>query len=84
MTMPIKTNWDAIIAGGGLIGLAVGYGLGRRGMSVLVLDEGDTALRAARGNFGLVWVQGKGAYYEPYADWTMRSSQLWPQLAEEL
>ena len=50
----------------------------------LVLDEGDTALRAARGNFGLVWVQGKGAYYEPYADWTMRSSQLWPQLADEL
>ena len=37
------------------------------------IDEGDTALRAARGNFGLVWVQGKGAYYEPYADWTMRS-----------
>jgi len=84
MTMPIKTNWDAIIAGGGLIGLAVGYGLGRRGLSVLVLDEGDTALRAARGNFGLVWVQGKGAHYEPYADWTMRSSQLWPQLADEL
>lgn len=84
MTEPIRNNWDAIIAGGGLIGLAVGYGLGRRGLSVLVLDEGDTALRAARGNFGLVWVQGKGAYYEPYADWTMRSSQLWPQLADEL
>jgi len=53
-----------------LIGLAIGYGLSRRGFSVLLLDAEDTALRAARGNFGLVWVQGKGAYFPPYADWT--------------
>jgi glycine/D-amino acid oxidase-like deaminating enzyme len=74
MTEITKSNFDAIIAGGGLIGLAIGYGLSRRGFSVLLLDAEDTALRAARGNFGLVWVQGKGAYFPPYADWTMRSS----------
>ena len=38
MTEPIRNNWDAIIAGGGLIGLAVGYGLGRRGLSVVARD----------------------------------------------
>jgi len=36
---------------------------------VLVLDEGDVALRASRGNFGLVWVQGKGLGMPAYADW---------------
>ena len=84
MTGSFKTSWDAIIAGGGLIGLSIAYGLSRRGLSVLVLDEDDTAIRAARGNFGLVWVQGKGAYFAPYADWTKRSADLWPQLASEL
>ena len=84
MTDIAKSNFDAIIAGGGLIGLSIGYGLSRRGLSVLLLDAEDTALRAARGNFGLVWVQGKGAYFPPYADWTMRSSELWPKLAGEL
>ena len=84
MTPALKTNWDAIIAGGGLIGLSVAYGLVRHGLSVLVLDEGDVAFRASRGNFGLVWVQGKGAFFSPYAYWTKRSSDLWPKLAGEL
>ena len=84
MKAAVKSNFDAIIAGAGLIGLSIGYGLARRGMSVLLLDGEDTDLRAARGNFGLVWVQGKGAYFPPYADWTMRSSELWPMLTEEL
>ena len=56
MTDIAKSNFDAVIAGGGLIGLSIGYGLSRRGLSVLLLDAEDTALRAARGNFGLVWV----------------------------
>ncbi len=53
---------DAEIAvlGGGVVGLSVAYGLTRLGREVLVLDEGDVAHRASRGNFALVWVQGKG------------------------
>ena len=84
MTQTTTSSFDAIIAGGGLVGLSIGYGLSRLGLSVLLLDAGDTAIRAARGNFGLIWVQGKGAYFPPYADWTMRSSQLWPKLVNEL
>ena len=57
MTQTTKSTFDAIIAGGGLVGLSIGYGLSRLGLSVLLLDAGDTAIRAARGNFGLVWVQ---------------------------
>lgn len=75
---------DVIVVGGGLVGTAVAYGLARQKARVLVLDEGDQAFRASRGNFGLVWVQGKGYGFAPYARWTMRSARAWPQLAAEL
>jgi len=72
------------VVGGGLVGMAVAYGLLRLGRQVTVIDEGDVALRASRGNFGLVWVQGKGAGLPEYARWTRRSAALWPGFAEEL
>lgn len=75
---------DAIVIGGGLLGAAIAWGLARHGRSVRLLDEGDDALRAARGNFGLVWVQGKGAGCPPYARWTLRSAAAWPAFARTL
>jgi len=82
--MEQQRNWDSIVVGGGLVGLAIAYGLGRLSRSCLVLDAGDLDFRAARGNFGLVWVQGKGSGFPPYADWSMSSSQSWPDLAAML
>jgi glycine/D-amino acid oxidase-like deaminating enzyme len=67
-----------------MVGAALAYGLQRRGLSTLMLDEGDVAFRAARGNFGLVWVQGKGADFPPYARWTWTSAQSWPGLNAEM
>lgn len=75
---------DLIVIGGGLVGGAIAWGVRALGASVALLDEGDVAFRAARGNFGLVWVQSKGAGMPPYASWTRRSAALWPGLAEEL
>lgn len=72
------------IVGGGLVGMAIAWGLQRRGRQVTVFDEGDIAFRAARGNFGLVWVQGKGAKMPVYARWTRLSASLWPGFADEL
>ena len=72
---------DLIVIGGGLVGGAIAWGAAREGASVALLDEGDLAFRAARGNFGLVWVQSKGHGMPPYAHWTRRSSELWPGLA---
>ena len=77
-------NFDLVIIGGGLVGSAIAWGATRLGASVALLDEGDAAFRAARGNFGLVWVQSKGAGMPPYAHWTRRSADLWPQLANDL
>jgi hydrogen cyanide synthase HcnC len=39
------------------------------------------ALRAARGNFGLVWVQSKGCGVPEYQRWTRLSSELWTGFA---
>lgn len=77
-------NSDLIVIGGGLVGSAVAYGAARQGARVTLLDEGDQAFRASRGNFGLVWVQGKGFGMTPYARWTCASASLWPKLAAAL
>jgi glycine/D-amino acid oxidase-like deaminating enzyme len=75
---------DLIVIGGGLVGGAIAWGARQMGAAVVLLDEGDIAFRAARGNFGLVWVQSKGAGMAPYAHWTRQSAMLWPQMAAAL
>lgn len=70
-----------LIIGGGIVGLSVGFGLLQAGYSVTLIDESDSALRASRGNFGLIWVQGKGVSEPAYARWTQRSATLWPEFA---
>ncbi len=76
--------YDSVVVGGGLVGMAVAYGLAKRGINVAVADEGDAAFRAARGNFALVWVHGKGGGLPRYASWTRTSADLWPAFADEL
>jgi glycine/D-amino acid oxidase-like deaminating enzyme len=78
------TTCDLIVIGGGLVGGAIAWGAQAQGACVVLLDEGDIAYRAARGNFGLVWVQSKGAGMPPYAHWTRQSAALWPDLAARL
>jgi hydrogen cyanide synthase HcnC len=77
-------RYDAIVIGGGLVGSAIAYGLVRARLRVALLDEGDVAFRASRGNFGLVWVQSKGVGAPHYQRWTRRSADQWPVLAAEL
>lgn len=80
----MSNDSDFLVVGAGLVGSAIAYGLLRQGLKVTLLDEGDVAFRASRGNFGLVWVQGKGFGCGPYARWTLESSRLWPSLAADL
>ncbi len=70
-------SYDVAVVGGGLVGVAIAWGLSREGLKVVVLDEGDRDVRASRGNFALVWVQSKGLGLAPYAGWTIRSSNAW-------
>ena len=77
-------KFDAIVVGGGLVGAAIAWGLRREGLATVLLDEGDIAFRASRGNFGLVWVQSKGLGAPWYQRWTRGSAEEWPALAAEL
>ena len=65
------------VVGGGLLGASIAWGLARLGKKVAILDEGDDAIRASRGNFALVWVQSKGLGMPEYSAWTIRSSNAW-------
>lgn len=84
MTLSNSASPDVLVLGGGLVGSAVAYGLAREGARVTVLDEDDGGFRASRGNFGLVWIQGKGYGLSPYARWSRSSATRWPGLAEAL
>jgi glycine/D-amino acid oxidase-like deaminating enzyme len=77
-------NQRMTVIGGGLVGAAIAYGAARGGMRVRVLDQGDVAFRASRGNFGLVWVQSKGGKLPRYARWSRDAAKLWPALQKEL
>jgi glycine/D-amino acid oxidase-like deaminating enzyme len=75
---------DVAVIGGGLLGSAIAWGLARVGQRVVVLDEGDVAYRASRGNFALVWVQSKGMGMPAYTRWSLRSSEAWTGFAAAL
>ena len=75
---------DITVIGGGVVGLATALGLLRAGRRVTVLDGSDSDFRASQGNFGLVWLQGKGAGYAPYARWSYEAAQAWPEFAKRL
>ncbi|WP_425043701.1 NAD(P)/FAD-dependent oxidoreductase [Primorskyibacter sp. S87] len=80
----MTTQTDITVIGGGIVGLSVALGLLDAGQRVTVLDGADGDLRASQGNFGLVWLQGKGARYPAYAHWTSKAVAAWPEFAATL
>lgn len=75
---------DVAVVGAGLVGASLAWGMARRGASIALLDAGDDRLHASAGNFGLVWVQGKGAGVPEYARLSRRSADGWKDFADEL
>ena len=80
----MESEFETLVIGGGLVGASVAMGIASKGRSVAVLDGGDTDFRASRGNFGLTWVQGKGAENPAYARLNIFGAGLWPSFSEEL
>jgi glycine/D-amino acid oxidase-like deaminating enzyme len=81
---PANKPVEFAVIGGGLVGAALAYGLQGKGCDVALFDEGDTAFRASRGNFGLVCAQGKGDKLEAYAPWAREGVALWADFAKRL
>jgi glycine/D-amino acid oxidase-like deaminating enzyme len=84
MTGRSEIGVEIAVIGGGLVGAAVAYGLIKKGLSIVLLDEGDTAIRASRGNFGLVCAAGKGDKLEQYAPWALQGVHAWAEFAKDL
>ncbi|MEO7057973.1 MAG: FAD-dependent oxidoreductase [Caldimonas sp.] len=82
--MKTAIDYDVAVIGGGLVGSAIAWGLARKGQRVAVLDEGDVAYRASRGNFALVWVQNKGIGMPQYGAWTVQSAAAWQEFSDLL
>lgn len=77
-------DYDFIVAGAGMVGAAIAYGLARMGRRVLMLDGADTDFRAAKANFGLIWVQGKGFGHPAYQRLSIQAAQAWPEFSRQL
>ncbi|MGJ7614018.1 MULTISPECIES: NAD(P)/FAD-dependent oxidoreductase [unclassified Variovorax] len=80
----MMADYDVIVAGGGMVGAAVGYGLAGLKRRVLMLDGSDTDFRAAKANFGLVWAHGKGIKEPAYQRLTIQACEAWPAFAAQL
>lgn len=80
----MRFEYDVIVAGGGMVGAATAYGLAGLNRRVLMLDGADTDLRAAKANFGLVWVQSKGFKHPAYQRLTIEAARAWPAFAAQL
>lgn len=76
--------FDFAVVGAGLVGSAIAMGLLRHGARVCIFDPQEDDLHASAGNFGLVWVQGKGLGSPQYASLTRRSAAAWQHFCDEL
>ncbi|MBM9513083.1 NAD(P)/FAD-dependent oxidoreductase [Desulfogranum marinum] len=75
---------DILIAGGGISGLAVAYGLAAKGTKVTLIDAPTQTNKASRANVGLIWCQSKFLHLPNYAKWGFHSASLFPALTREL
>ena len=83
-THKVYASTDFVVIGAGLVGASIAWGLAKAGASVTVFDADEDRLHASAGNFGLVWVQGKGIAVPEYAQLTRRSADAWGAFATEL
>ena len=72
---------DAVIVGGGVIGVSTAWFLARRGISALVLEKGRVAGEQSSRNWGWIRKQGRDADELPIA---MESQEIWAGLAAEI
>lgn len=82
--MEQRAEFDVVVVGAGVVGLATAFGLAGRGLRVAVLDGEGEARPASLANFGLVWVQSKALHGAGYGQWTIGSARAWPSFAAEV
>jgi glycine/D-amino acid oxidase-like deaminating enzyme len=72
---------DAVVVGGGVLGLSSAYELARRGLSVVLVESGHVGGRQSGRNLGFVRQQGRAPAELPMM---MAANQRWQGLSHEL
>jgi glycine/D-amino acid oxidase-like deaminating enzyme len=72
---------DVVIIGGGIVGCATAYYLGRRGVRPLLLERGEVASQQSGRNWGFVRQQGRDPREVPLM---VEANRMWRTLEAEL
>ena len=72
---------DVVVVGAGIVGCASAYYLARRGLRVVVFEQGETVGEQSRKNWGFVRQQGRDPAEVPLM---MASNRIWRELEHEL
>ncbi len=75
---------DAIVIGGGIIGLSIALRLAEAKLRVLVLDRQEPGQEASRAAAGMLAPQGEMVTPEPFFQMAMASHRLYPDFVSEL
>src|SRR3954447_2719681 len=85
MGQPRSTSYDAVVIGGGLIGLACGWRAAERGLSVAVLERGEPGDGASALAARLPAAVTEADFGEhALLRLNLASRELWPGFAAEL
>jgi glycine oxidase len=80
-----KRGFDAVVVGGGVIGLACAWRLAQRGAEVAVLERGEPGAGATRVAAGMLAPVGELTFGEPeLLELTLEAARLYPQFVAEL
>jgi glycine oxidase len=81
----VSQHADALIVGGGVIGLAVGWRAARSGMRVTIVERGDPGTGTSRVAAGMIAPISEAEPSErPLLELTRRSAAAYPSFIEEL
>ncbi len=83
--MTEKRGFDAVVVGGGVIGLACAWRLARGGAEVVVLERGEPGGGATRVAAGMLAPVGELTFGEPeLLELTLAAARLYPEFVAEL
>jgi glycine oxidase len=75
---------EVVIVGGGVMGCAAAHELGRRGLSVTVLERSVPGAEASSAAAGILGAQVESHHPGPLTELGLRSLELYPTLVKEL
>ncbi|MCB1337732.1 MAG: FAD-binding oxidoreductase [Maritimibacter sp.] len=78
---PLPASADAVVIGGGVIGVTTALFLARAGASVVLVEKGRVAAEQSSRNWGWIRVQGRDMAEVPIA---LEAQALWQALAGEV